>query len=74
MLEKEKRTCLFEVTFPDNTKGIGYLINGVIQKAMYESLNGENAVRAIVAKGKARFWFKPLTERMIESLVTTYQS
>lgn len=70
MLELEKKTCLFEVTFPDKTKGLVYFKKGVIQNAVYSSLKGEEAITAIIAHGKAQFRFKPLTEKKIARLIT----
>ncbi|MBT4363210.1 MAG: response regulator [Desulfobacteraceae bacterium] len=70
MLELEKKTCLFEVTFPNETKGLVYFKKGVIQNAVYEGLKGEEAIIAIIVQGKGKFRFKTLTEIKIPMLIT----
>ena len=70
MIEMEKKTCLLEVIFPNKTKGLVHFKKGVIQNAQYKSLVGEDAIIAIIIKGKGHFRFKPLTSQKIPRLIT----
>ena len=60
LVEMEKKTCLFEIQLPDNSKGLCYFNKGVLFNASYEGLRGEDAVLALLQKEKGRFLFKNL--------------
>ncbi len=69
LVEMEKKTCLFEVQLPDDTKGLCYFNKGVLFNASYEGMRGEEAVLALLQKEKGRFCFKNLPDQKFAKLV-----
>lgn len=69
LVEMEKKTCLFEVQLPDDTKGLCYFNKGVLFNANYDGMRGEDAVMALLQKEKARFCFKSLPDQKLGRLV-----
>ncbi len=69
LVEMEKKTCLFEIQLPDESKGICYFNKGVLFNASYEGMRGEDAVLALLQKEKGRFQFKNLPDQKFGRLV-----
>ncbi len=69
LVEMEKKTCLFEVQLPDDSKGLCYFNKGELFNASYAGLRGEEAVLALLQKEKARFCFKTLPDQKLGRLV-----
>lgn len=70
LIEMEQKTCLLEVRAEDGKKGLLYFNRGELYDAVYNNINGEEAVLDMVALENPRISFMQLPKKKIRRHIT----
>nr|QIV52804.1 hypothetical protein [uncultured bacterium] len=69
MIEMEQKTCVFEVSSPDEKTGTFFFKEGVAFDAQYEDLTGEEAAFKIIAMDNTEINLRAITPKIEENKI-----